>query len=432
MEKEYGHRVEVVEGFRTPERQAALYAQGRTRPGPVVTWTEASLHSQGKAADLQVDGSWDNPQAYERLRQIAEEEGLQTLGSRDAGHVQLPARDGDEAPGVRWDFGADGTGGRRMASHPARVARVAETPGPARVASVARPPQPGRGLPEPTGARGAPGPVQEAPARVRVPDLQPSGSMAELGIGEDGNAGYRAHRSPVRAEPDGRAVPTGAPNPSPVRQTRDFGAEERFGRDEDRGSSATAGDAARDATLFSQGWTQRSPAAAPEPRGVEALQRPGSAERVEEIKALEEALNARSPGRIHLELNDADGAGTRLRLSLRGSQLSGSVKLEDPAAALRMRDRVGELHEALTRQGLDARALGIQGQRGTGTAHRIDADLGALLQEPLAGLGRIMDSGRGGLDGRNHRQGDSGGASQHDAGPQRNPGRRDRNKEEGK
>ncbi len=34
----------VVEGVRTPARQRELYAQGRTKPGPKVTWTLNSNH----------------------------------------------------------------------------------------------------------------------------------------------------------------------------------------------------------------------------------------------------------------------------------------------------------------------------------------------------------------------------------------------------
>lgn len=34
----------VIEGVRTPERQRQLYAQGRTAPGPKVTWTLNSNH----------------------------------------------------------------------------------------------------------------------------------------------------------------------------------------------------------------------------------------------------------------------------------------------------------------------------------------------------------------------------------------------------
>lgn len=37
----------VVQGLRTAEEQAELYAQGRTKPGPIVTWV---LHSNHQAA----------------------------------------------------------------------------------------------------------------------------------------------------------------------------------------------------------------------------------------------------------------------------------------------------------------------------------------------------------------------------------------------
>lgn len=48
----------VLEGVRTPERQKELYAQGRTTPGPKVTWTLKSNHFRnpttgfGHAVDL--------------------------------------------------------------------------------------------------------------------------------------------------------------------------------------------------------------------------------------------------------------------------------------------------------------------------------------------------------------------------------------------
>lgn len=59
----------IVEGRRTPERQAQLYAQGRTTPGPIVSWTLRSKHLDGKAIDiapLKLDGSvdWNNKQAF--------------------------------------------------------------------------------------------------------------------------------------------------------------------------------------------------------------------------------------------------------------------------------------------------------------------------------------------------------------------------------
>jgi len=42
----------VVEGLRSKQRQAQLYAQGRTTAGKIVTWTLKSKHIDGLAVDL--------------------------------------------------------------------------------------------------------------------------------------------------------------------------------------------------------------------------------------------------------------------------------------------------------------------------------------------------------------------------------------------
>ena len=42
----------VLEGLRSKSRQAELYAQGRTAPGKIVTWTMTSKHIVGTAVDL--------------------------------------------------------------------------------------------------------------------------------------------------------------------------------------------------------------------------------------------------------------------------------------------------------------------------------------------------------------------------------------------
>jgi peptidoglycan L-alanyl-D-glutamate endopeptidase CwlK len=53
----------VTQGLRTKEEQAELYAQGRTKPGKIVTWTLNSNHLSGLAVDLAplIDGklNWD-------------------------------------------------------------------------------------------------------------------------------------------------------------------------------------------------------------------------------------------------------------------------------------------------------------------------------------------------------------------------------------
>lgn len=42
----------ITETYRSPERQKYLYAQGRTRPGQIVTWTLKSNHSSRLAWDI--------------------------------------------------------------------------------------------------------------------------------------------------------------------------------------------------------------------------------------------------------------------------------------------------------------------------------------------------------------------------------------------
>lgn len=90
---------QVFEGFRSPERQRQLFAQGRTAPGAIVTRAKPwqSYHQYGLAADLvlRVDGqwSWDDagPRAawWRRMLDLAHELGLESL-SWEKPHVQLP------------------------------------------------------------------------------------------------------------------------------------------------------------------------------------------------------------------------------------------------------------------------------------------------------------------------------------------------------
>jgi len=151
MTSEYGHSVSVVETVRTQARQDALFAQGRTTDGPVVTWTTNSKHVTGLAADVMVDGMWNNPAGYAHLAIVAKQEGLRTLGARDPGHLELASEStvsadtldallgdlrgapGDTARPLRADVHGEGRSDSQ-ASVMARVANVAQV---ARVASVA-------------------------------------------------------------------------------------------------------------------------------------------------------------------------------------------------------------------------------------------------------------------------------------------------------
>lgn len=86
----------IVEGLRTLERQKTLYAQGRTAPGKVVTWTLNSKHIKqgdglGHASDLcaQIDGKLDWTKADQigkAMYQASEELGTPIRWGADWNH----------------------------------------------------------------------------------------------------------------------------------------------------------------------------------------------------------------------------------------------------------------------------------------------------------------------------------------------------------
>lgn len=101
----------ATSGFRSPTEQAALYFQGRTKPGKIVTNARAfySAHNYGIALDFARDGdadrtglqaTWDRAE-YEELGRLAPRyelvwggdwngDGKRDRNDWDAAHVQVP------------------------------------------------------------------------------------------------------------------------------------------------------------------------------------------------------------------------------------------------------------------------------------------------------------------------------------------------------
>jgi len=106
----------VFEAFRPPERQRWLYAQGRTRPGDIVTKAQAwqSYHQYGLAVDLVLfrDNGWTwsdkgaDRNAWSRMHEVARTHGLRPLDF-EAPHVEFNGPDWRELQQGR-NFPADG------------------------------------------------------------------------------------------------------------------------------------------------------------------------------------------------------------------------------------------------------------------------------------------------------------------------------------
>lgn len=87
----------IVEGYRSNERQTYLYGQGRTRPGPIVTWMRVPLsHGTGLAADVIPKAGYDAPRSvWEGLRTAYQAVGLRNGAYQrgDLGHIEWPLDD---------------------------------------------------------------------------------------------------------------------------------------------------------------------------------------------------------------------------------------------------------------------------------------------------------------------------------------------------
>jgi len=93
-----GREPVVIETYRSQERQDALYAQGRTADGHIVTWTRNSKHTQRLAVDIGFSktgraGWWDAPEkAWKYYAHLARKHGLVAgydFKNRDRPHIQM-------------------------------------------------------------------------------------------------------------------------------------------------------------------------------------------------------------------------------------------------------------------------------------------------------------------------------------------------------
>lgn len=111
-----GDHVMITESWRSKERQKDLYAQGRTKPGNIVTWTLHSKHMDGAAIDLAFvnpDGSIYWPSAssdeWEELANVAREFGIKWPYRDDGWGVDAPHFEDDGKPLNPYDMLLDDT-----------------------------------------------------------------------------------------------------------------------------------------------------------------------------------------------------------------------------------------------------------------------------------------------------------------------------------
>jgi hypothetical protein len=381
MAQEHGHEVRVVETLRSQARQEHLHAQGRERPGPVVTWTTQSKHTEGLAADLQVNGGWSDAEAYAQLQRIAREEGLTTLGDRDPGHVELRLSP-DESRA--W---------KALAGHASEVqqrAAIAQQAG----TSGAVEGRPGRGYPRPAAVARAAA-VATVATVARVATIASPSNLEQLPTADTAIAEASTRIEPLH-DASTRTVPTqAAATPAEPARSEPLRSEPLRGepmRSEPARTEPVRAEVPRSESLRSE--TERHEAARSEAQPVNATGvevSPGGvapaapaavrastpsiatasevalptrssdrAERAERIEQLHDARAARPLQSLTLRVADADGADHRIRVDLRGGSVATDIALADPARVAPLLQRLPELAQRLTDQGYDAAALQVR------------------------------------------------------------------------
>lgn len=90
----------VIEGVRSLSRQRELYAQGRTSPGKIVTWTLKSKHIMGKAVDLvPYPLDWNDLEKFDKIKhamfRAAAEQGVNLRWGADWNSNGTPREKGE-------------------------------------------------------------------------------------------------------------------------------------------------------------------------------------------------------------------------------------------------------------------------------------------------------------------------------------------------
>lgn len=325
MQNETGKTVTVNETFRTQDRQNALYAQGRETPGDVVTWTQNSKHTQGRAVDVTVDGG--GADAYQMLQRIANEEGLRTLGAIDPGHLELrgngPKLDASSLiPASPAD--ANGQGQNQLGiARVADVARVAEVAPLAKVAEVARLAQPGQFAPAQT--------TQTTPMTASA-EVVASVAAARAAAAKGGNGGSSS-----------------------------------FGQ----GSQSDSGDAkngnSNGYAALGHGVSMREHSSSFAMPGIAAVTGSDALARTEQIAKLMDATPARQLSQLTMSLDNANGTSDKIQLSMRGSSLDTTIATADSRVAQMLNAKSDELSKALSKDGIELRELRVRAATDTNT-----------------------------------------------------------------
>ena len=364
MKDEFNQDVSVIETYRSQARQDHLFEQGRTREGSVVTWTHNSRHTEGLAADIVVSGTANRNEGYRRLAQIANDEGLHTLGPMDPGHVELQSTSALDLSSAEAKITEVSVGGNVLIETIVPVASVFQvTPGSgvaavARIASVAQVA------------------AVASVARVAMPGMIPRSVTAA--------------RAPSADRDDHAVDGVQVPQDAIGNQPSTMPAGKSVGQGEMRAAIVTA---------------ERQQIHAP---AIPPMRRIDAVDRATQVLAIQDAKDAQPVSHMTLRFDNADGGEDRVRVGLRGINVGATIDVHDGTSATQMSSRLLELATALESRGLEAGTLRVRSAAAVSAVASIDlaraatANVdsgsswhGTLLADPASTFSRSRDESSG-------------------------------------
>ncbi len=436
MWNEHGQRVEVVEGYRTPQRQQQLFAQGRTTEGPVVTWTRNSLHSAGAAADLFVDGAPVTPETAALLARVAREEGLRTLHPFDSGHIQMEgvARRGSPESALPRELPGSPAG----EPQPKGVAPVAP------VAQPARPARPGglvlRDLSgalnespglvgSESGGEGVRAAPRQSPAEVvRALLASADASSERAAVAAGSRPGSKAPASQAMSGGSGHdgIFTTGSKSAAPGRTGAAPGGTDAGAWSRAEGAARVASDA-----MIAETPTGRSPAVADAEPVLSAVQpyRSGGGQ-AKTDSAVQPMSRAMEPSanmarfetdigavyrRVHVPIEGLGGPAS-LQLGVRGGTVDAALTVSDPLLATDLRENLHELRQSLASRGVQSAAMAVRVSPEGIRAASSTVDATTTVMSEAGGSNASSDARSGDSKHQNSRNGHSQLTDDHDDG----------------
>ncbi|HEX4935327.1 MAG TPA: flagellar hook-length control protein FliK, partial [Gemmatimonadaceae bacterium] len=128
---------------------------------------------------------------------------------------------------------------------------------------------------------------------------------------------------------------------------------------------------------------------------VAGLAHSDATERIARVLRLQDAGGDRPVSSVVLRLDTPDGGEDRIRIDMRGRAIGATLDVADPRSAEQLRQHVGELQQALQRQGLEGESMIVRTAQRTTDATTLTASAISAERDVLRAASASASDGGG-------------------------------------